>query len=254
MRLEALSCDTLDANMVRRILFASSLLAALPAFAADPNPTRTSLLLRWLDAQNTGNFADYQSFYAPLHRAVRRSGPRHRPVHLGGVDGGLGADVSGADDRRGGEGADHCGRGVGRVIRSAVGFGRVLGRRGEGAGVAAWAGRLSDRARSCSAPRPGNRGRSTSRRFGGSRSSSTVRWLSVRARRWVGVGAAGAREEGRRSIPDPNAPPGRRRQAATRRGPPVRDADSPPEFRRRTVPGKAGRVPAAGPCDHRHRR
>ncbi len=87
----------------------------------------------------------------PLRVQLHRRAPlrsAHRLVRSGGVDGGPGADVSEADDRVGGEGAGHCGRGVGaRDFRSAVGFGRVLGRRVEGAGVAARAGRLSDRAR-----------------------------------------------------------------------------------------------------------
>ena len=53
-----------------------SLLAVSPVFAADPKSDAHVLLLRWLDAQNTGNFADYQSLYAPSFTGVRRSGPR----------------------------------------------------------------------------------------------------------------------------------------------------------------------------------
>jgi hypothetical protein len=76
MRLEARPCGTLDANMLGPILFASSLVAATPAFAADPKSDAHVLLLRWLDAQNTGNFADYQALYAPSFTGVRRSGAR----------------------------------------------------------------------------------------------------------------------------------------------------------------------------------
>ncbi len=51
-------------------------LAVTPAFAADPKSDAHALLTDWLDAQNTGNFADYQSLYAPSFTGVRRSGPR----------------------------------------------------------------------------------------------------------------------------------------------------------------------------------
>jgi hypothetical protein len=62
--------------LVRRSLFVLSLLASTPARATDPKSDAHVLLLRWLDAQNTGNFADYQSLYAPSFTGVRRSGPR----------------------------------------------------------------------------------------------------------------------------------------------------------------------------------
>ena len=62
--------------MLGPILFVSSLVAATPAFAPDPKSDAHVLLLRWLDAQNTGNFADYQALYAPNFTGVRRSGPR----------------------------------------------------------------------------------------------------------------------------------------------------------------------------------
>ena len=70
MRLEARPCGTLDANVLGPILFASSLVAATPAFAADPKADAHVLLLRWLDSQNTGNFADYRSLYAPNFTGV----------------------------------------------------------------------------------------------------------------------------------------------------------------------------------------
>ena len=76
MRLEARPCGTLDANMLVPILFASSLVAATPAHAADPKSDAQVLLLRWLGAQNTGDFEAYQSLYAPTFTGVRRSGPR----------------------------------------------------------------------------------------------------------------------------------------------------------------------------------
>jgi hypothetical protein len=62
--------------MVPRAFIILSLLAATPTFAADPKSDARVLLLRWLDAQNTGNFADYQALYAPSFTGVRRSGPR----------------------------------------------------------------------------------------------------------------------------------------------------------------------------------
>ena len=53
-----------------------SFFALTPAFPADGKSDAHVLMLRWLDAQNTGNFADYQSLYAPSFTGVRRSGPR----------------------------------------------------------------------------------------------------------------------------------------------------------------------------------
>ena len=62
--------------MFSRALALMSLLAAAPAHAADPKSDAHALLTEWLDAQNTGNFAAYQSLYAPSFTGVRRSGPR----------------------------------------------------------------------------------------------------------------------------------------------------------------------------------
>jgi hypothetical protein len=62
--------------MIPRAFFILSLLGILTAHAADPKSDAHALLTDWLDAQNTGNFADYQSLYAPSFTGVRRSGPR----------------------------------------------------------------------------------------------------------------------------------------------------------------------------------
>jgi hypothetical protein len=62
--------------MPSHVVMVLSVLAVSPAFAADPKSDAHVLLLRWLDAQNAGNFADYQSLYAPSFTGVRRSGPR----------------------------------------------------------------------------------------------------------------------------------------------------------------------------------
>src|SRR5450631_1157133 len=63
-------------NVLSRSLAILSLLAVIPAFAADPKSDARALLVDWLDAQNTGNFAAYRSLYASTFTGVRRSGPR----------------------------------------------------------------------------------------------------------------------------------------------------------------------------------
>ena len=62
--------------MILRVFILLSLLGVTPSVAADPKSDAHALLVDWLDAQNTGNFADYQSLYAPSFTGVRRSGPR----------------------------------------------------------------------------------------------------------------------------------------------------------------------------------
>jgi len=153
-----------------------SVLAFTPAFAADPKSDAHVLLLRWLDAQNTGNFADYQSPYAPSFTGVRRSGPRSASFDWAGWM----ADrermfrkpmtVSAEKVR---VIADAASARVFFVQRwasggySDVGAKKLVLRRGpNGFGIAR---------EEMLGSATGKSGRSTSRRFGGSRSSSTAR-------------------------------------------------------------------------------
>ena len=153
-----------------------SVLAFTPAFAADPKSDAHVLLLRWLDAQNTGNFADYQSPYAPSFTGVRRSGPRSASFDRAGWM----ADrermfrkpmtVSAEKVR---VIADAASARVFFVQRwasggySDVGAKKLVLRRGpNGFGIAR---------EEMLGSATGKSGRSTSRRFGGSRSSSTAR-------------------------------------------------------------------------------
>lgn len=62
--------------MIPRAFIILSLVALTAAHAADPKSDAHALLDAWLEAQNTGNFAAYQSLYAPSFTGVRRSGPR----------------------------------------------------------------------------------------------------------------------------------------------------------------------------------